>query len=144
MNGSAFTSVYAGQLNFSNGSSTLGTYCADALSFLNGSSHTYTESGVTLNTSTNLGIAGTNLANSQGSALTAAQQAGLQLAVWEALYDGGTTFDAGGKFQVSGASAEALGYASEYYGSYCVTSNQLRHPVRNEPRWRTIADDRSP
>ncbi len=121
VNGSSFTSVYAGQLNFATGSSTLGTYCADALSFLNGSSHTYSETNLALTSATNLGIAGTILANSQGSALTAAQQAGLQLAIWEALYDGGSSFNAGGNFSVSGASAETLGYASQYYSSYCVT-----------------------
>lgn len=121
VNGSSFTSVYAGQLTFSSSSGSLSTYCADALSFLNSSAHTYTQSSLTLTPDTNLGKAGTILANSQASALTAAQQAGLQLAIWEALYDGGTSFDATGKFAVNGASAEALGYASQYYASYCVT-----------------------
>ena len=134
VNGSSFTSVYAGQLKFTSSSGSLSTYCADALSFLNSSSHSYTTSSLTLTPDTNLGKAATILSNNQAGALTAAQQAGLQLAIWEALYDGGTTFDASGaKFQAKGVSSEVLGFASSYYGSYCdPASNPVTHFGTNQ------------
>lgn len=122
VNGSAFTSVYAGQINFSSSTGSLSSYCADALSFLDKTSNSYTASALTLTPNTNLGKAGTIIANNQATALTAAQQAGLQLAVWEAIYDGGSTFDASGaKFKAKNVSSEILGFASQYYGTYCDT-----------------------
>jgi hypothetical protein len=122
VNGSSFTNVYAGQINFTSSTGSLSSYCADALSFLNNGSHSYTVSQLTLTPDTNIGKAGTILANNQAGALTAAQQAGLQLAVWEAIYDGGTTFDANGaSFKAKNVSDEILGYASQYYGTYCNT-----------------------
>lgn len=135
VNGGAFSSVYAGQLNFSSANGTLSSYCADALSPLNSAKNPYAVSSLNLDIQTNLGKAGTIISNSQASALTAAQQAGLQLAVWEAIYDGGTTFDANSAcFRATNVSDEILGYASQYYGTYCNTpSNGVTYFATNQP-----------
>lgn len=116
VNGSAFYGVMAGQLNFTDGSNTLDTYCADATKFLNGSFHSYTPSIVDLSGASNLSLAGRILANSYATATTADQQAGLQLALWEAIYDGGATFDGStSNFKVQNVNANALNFASSYY-----------------------------
>jgi len=122
VNGSSFSSVYAGQINFTSSSGSLSTYCADALSRLNGASNSYAVSQLDLSQNTNLGKAGTILANNQAGATSAAQQAGLQLAVWEAIYDGGATFDASNAgFKAKNVSSEILGFASQYYATYSTT-----------------------
>ena len=100
----------------------MSTYCADALSRLNSASNSYNVSQLNLSLNTNLGKAGTILANNQAGAITAAQQAGLQLAVWEAIYDGGATFDASNAgFKAQNVSSEILGFASQYYATYSTT-----------------------
>jgi hypothetical protein len=122
VNGSSFRSVYAGQINFSSSNGSLSTYCGEALATLNGASNRYDVSQLTLTPNTNLGKAGTILANNQAGAITAAQQAGLQLAVWEAIYDGGATFDASNAgFKAKNVSSEILGFASQYYATFSTT-----------------------
>ncbi len=55
-------------------------------------------------------------ADTSYSSSAADMQAGLQLAVWSTLYNGGSTFNASGPhFQVTGASTKALGYANSFY-----------------------------
>lgn len=119
VNGSSFKSVFAGELKFSTSGGSLSTYCVDALSPLGSSAKSYTVSELVQTSSTGLGRAASILANHQASAITAAQQAGLQLAIWEALYDGGSTFNANSAgFKVTGASSAALSFASTYYNSF--------------------------
>jgi hypothetical protein len=63
----------------------------------------------------NVTIAGNIVAKYFNSARTAEQCAGLQLAVWEAVEDGGKQPDfAGGYFQAR-ASQGAMGWAAQYY-----------------------------
>lgn len=116
VNGSSFYGVMAGRLNFTDGTNNFDTYCANALTFLNGGFNTYTPSSVDLSGASNLSLAGRILANSFDTATTADEQAGLQLALWSAIYDGGASFDANGtNFKVSGVNANALNFASSYY-----------------------------
>ncbi len=124
INGGSFNSVLVGELTFSSSGGSLSTYCVDALSPLGSSAKSYTVSELVQTPTTGLGKAATILANFQSSATTAAQQAGLQLAIWEALYDGGSTFDANSAgFKVTGASSEALSFASTYYNSFDKPTN---------------------
>lgn len=55
-----------------------------------------------------------------------AQACGLNLAVWDAIYDGGAVFDAAnGNFLVTNASASALGYAAIYYTAISTSGNAI-------------------
>lgn len=109
--------VYIGAINFTDGTNSLMTYCADLASPLNGSGHNYNLSSVDFGDVTGLGLAARIVAIHYDVANTADKQAGLQLAVWSALYDNGASFSASGvRFQVnSGVNANALNFASTYY-----------------------------
>ncbi len=117
VNGSSFNTVMAGQLNFTDGTNSIDTYCADAASLLSGSGFfSYVPSTVDLSGASNLSLAGRIAANSFATATTADQQAGLQLAIWSAIYDGGPNFDANGaNFKVTGVNANALNFANTYF-----------------------------
>lgn len=109
--------VGMGALTFSTGSGSIVTYCADALSFLNSNSNPYTQGPVNMTNGTGLALAAKIMSSSFNSATTADQQAGLQLAIWDALYDNGSSFNAsaGNLKVVSGVNAASLGFASSYY-----------------------------
>jgi hypothetical protein len=64
-----------------------------------------------------MSLAAKILATGFSSATTADQQAGLQLAIWDAIYDNGSSFSSGtGNFSVvSGVSNTVLNYASSYF-----------------------------
>ncbi len=113
------TTVGMGALTFSTGSGSIVTYCADALSPLNGNSNPYTVGAVNMTNGTGLALAAKIMATGFGSAMSADQQQGLQLAIWDALYDNGASFNAGsGNMKVtSGVNAAALGFASTYYSA---------------------------
>ena len=116
VNGTTET-VSMGALTFSTGSGSIVSYCADALSFLNGNSNPYNVSIVNQSNGTGLALAAKILATSMSSATTADQQQGLQLAIWDAIYDNGASFNASnGNLKVtSGVGAAALGFASSFY-----------------------------
>lgn len=116
INGGSATTVSLGKLSFTSGSTILKTFCADATSTLDSSSHSYTETVLNLSATTGLAKAGRILATSYGSTSSVDQQAGMQLAVWSALYDGGASFNANGtNFKVTGVSSAALSFASSFY-----------------------------
>jgi hypothetical protein len=109
--------VYMGALTFSTGTDSIITYCADLSAPLNGNSNPYSVGLVDQSNGTGLALAAKILATNFESATTADQQQGLQLAVWEALYDNDASFDySTGRFQiVSGVNASALNFASTFY-----------------------------
>lgn len=111
------TTVNMGALTFSTGSGSIVTYCADALSPLNSNSNPYTVGMVDMTNGTGLALAAKIMATSFSSAMSADQQQGLQLAIWDALYDNGASFNAGtGNLKVTGGvGANALTLASSYY-----------------------------
>ena len=111
------TTVPMGAFVFSTGSGNITTYCADALAALNSNSNPYTVGAVNMSNGTGLALAAKILNSGFGSATTADQQAGLQLAIWDALYDNGSSFNAsaGNMKVVSGVNAASLGFASSYY-----------------------------
>ena len=116
VNGTSET-VKMGALTFSGTSGSIVTYCADALSPLNSNTNPYTLGAVNLSAGTGLALAGKIMATNFSAATTDDQQQGLQLAIWDALYDNGSSFNAtSGNLKVtSGVSAAALGFASTYY-----------------------------
>lgn len=108
--------VYAGKLKFEKGSSSILTYCVEAVRPLDRTSHTYTSSTLNTQAANGLAYAGRIAAGGFDSAVSAEQQAGLQLAIWSALYDAGTSFTANGaNFKVSNANSEVLHWANTYY-----------------------------
>ena len=118
VNGTTET-VGMGALTFSTGSGSIVTYCADATSFLNSNSNPYTVGPVNMTNGTGLALAARIMSSSFASATSADQQQGLQLAVWDALYDNGASFNAGsGNLKVvSGVGSSALSFASSYYSA---------------------------
>ncbi|MEI8281473.1 MAG: PEP-CTERM sorting domain-containing protein [Armatimonadota bacterium] len=118
VNGTTET-VAMGALTFSTGSGSIVTYCADATSPLNSNSNPYSVGPVNMTNGTGLALAAKILASGFSSAISADQQQGLQLAVWDALYDNGASFNAGtGNMKVvSGVGASALSFASSYYSA---------------------------
>ncbi len=120
--------VYVGMLTFKDTSNVnYTTVCADLAALLGTGSPTYdmltTNAGGATAVDAAGRIVGTNFAASLGTdisapATAADSQAGLQLAVWSALYDHGSIFNANGAhFQVSGISSGALAFASTYYSA---------------------------
>ena len=108
--------VYIGKLLFQDGSSEFETVCADIGSIVDGSSHTYSVSYTNPLDGTNLSKAGDIVAADFNQANDAQSGAALQLAVWSALYNGGSTFNANGSgFQVTGVSNSVLQQAAAYY-----------------------------
>lgn len=118
VNGTTET-VGMGALTFSTGSGSIVSYCADATSFLNSNSNPYTVGPVNMTNGTGLALAARIMSSSFTSATSADQQQGLQLAVWDALYDNGASFNgtAGNLKVVSGVGASALSFASSYYSA---------------------------
>ena len=116
LNGGSFKSANVGILKMTDGSETILTYCANVFSPMNTSYHSYVPQTVDFDSGTNLAMAGKIVANSYFEADTAKEQAALQLAIWSALHNGGTSFNASGSaFKVSGVSSEVLSLASLYF-----------------------------
>lgn len=116
LNGGDFKNTYAGILKMTDGSQTINSYCANVFSPLNTSYHSYTASNVDFNGGTNLSMAGRIVANSYFDADTASEQAALQLAIWSALHNGGSSFNANGSaVKFSGVSSDVLSLASQYF-----------------------------
>lgn len=118
INGGSFTNLYAGSLKFTDGSETIFTYCADPVAVLNSGFNSYSAGLVDLGGSSSMSLAGKILASNYLNANSADEQAGLQLAIWSALLDGGPAFNANGaNFKVNNVNANALNFASNYFAS---------------------------
>lgn len=118
VNGGSFTNLYTGSLKFTDGTDTIFTYCADPTAVLNTNFNSYTAGLVDLNGSSSMSLAGKILATNYLDADTADEQAGMQLAIWSAILDGGPAFNANGtNFKVNNVSASALNFASTYFAS---------------------------
>jgi hypothetical protein len=61
-----------------------------------------------------------------GASGTAAMGAGLQLAIWEVLYDDGVSLTAGDKFRVAAASSQALDAGANYLSALASTGDAYR------------------
>lgn len=87
-------SVYAGAIQFNDLSTTpnssIDLYCADLTSNLDSSSHGYTVTKTSTSPNTGYNLAGSLVADFYVSATTADEQAGLQLAIWQAIYGSST------------------------------------------------------
>lgn len=116
INGGANKNVLAGRLKFTDGTINLLTYCIDAESPLNSAVHGYTSNTLNTNAANGLAYAGRIVGNAFNLATTTEQQAGLQLAIWSAIYDAGTSFTANGSnFKVSNVNQAVLNWANTYY-----------------------------
>jgi len=117
--GSNFISAYTGELNFTDETTTTNytTFCVDILDEI----HSGSQWDSNLQLSNTLG----NPAMDRAAAIISAdfnsvhtndEAAGLQLAVWDAIYDNGASFDADhGTFQAQNVSSSVLNYANQYY-----------------------------
>lgn len=124
MNGNKIVTAYTGKIDFVNvnTSTAFSTVCADINSDLNSGSHSYNLSSTDPLGSTGVDKAGRIVGQYFALATTADQQAGLQLAVWDALYNGSSSFDLTGSktntgFSVTGASSGALTWGASYYAA---------------------------
>lgn len=119
-NGKSVTEdAYIGKLLFKDGSTDVSTVCADITSELNGSVHTYSVSSTNPANKNGLSYAGDIVAADFSKATNASEGAALQLAVWSAEYNGGSTFNANGSgFKVTGVSQAILAQAATYYQDY--------------------------
>lgn len=116
INSGSNQNVQVGRLKFDNGGNSILTYCFDAERSLNSGAHAYSASVVNTDAPTNLGIAGRIIGNYFETATTKDQQAGLQLAIWSAIYDGQNSFTANGaNFKVTNVSSSVLEWADTYY-----------------------------
>ena len=61
-----------------------------------------------------------------GASGTAAMGAGLQLAIWEVLYDDGVSLTAGDKFRVAAASSQALDAGANYLSALASTGDAYK------------------
>lgn len=113
------STVDAGVLKFKDSTThtTLFTVCADLGSILNGSSHSYSISSTNPLGTTGIDLAGKIVASFLSSAVTANEQAGLQLAVWAAIYNGGTSLNLNGTFKASNYNSATASYAQTYYAA---------------------------
>lgn len=118
--------VFAGRLNFLDGDAgSIKTYCVDLLrGFGPGSTwHVTTMDSQSLDD--RLKMAGNIISAASGLAKTNDQAAGLQLAVWDVLYNGGAKLDlTHGAFKAT-ANASALGYAEQYYALRTKTGHSI-------------------
>ena len=111
--------VYMGALTFTDGVDSIVTYCADLSSPLNGNYNSYSVGLVDQGDGSGLARAARILAASFLDATDPDKQQGLQLAIWEALYDNGSSFDyTSGHLQItSGVGVNALADAALYYAA---------------------------
>jgi hypothetical protein len=116
--------VYIGKLLFQDGDTQIATVCADLSSILDSGSHSYTVTQTDPLAGTGLSKAGNIVAADFNSATDAQSGAALQLAVWSALYNGGSTFSASGPgFSVTGIGDSVLQQAATYYQDFNVSGS---------------------
>lgn len=109
--------VLAGELQFSQiDHNFLFTYCSDLGTSLGDGNLKYSVHETNPTGTTGIDLAGRILEANFSVATTAHQQAALQLAIWSALYNGGSTFNSNGHdFKVKDGNQAVLTQASNYY-----------------------------
>lgn len=116
--------VQAVGLKFTDGTNSYETYCADIMSSLDSGFHNYSHQLIDMNQNNGLSLAAKILAENVGRADTTQKQAGLQMAIWEALFDGGASFNENAgdlRFSVQTKNS-LLEYAGEYYANGVVST----------------------
>ena len=115
LDGRQMKSTFAGKLAFRDEKGSWLSVCADVRRPISQRQTTRVMPRESSRVGGHVSLAGNIVARHFKSAQTADQCAGLQLAVWEALEDGGVNPDFGaGKFQAR-AGAAALAWAAQYY-----------------------------
>lgn len=124
MNGNKLGTFKTGKIDFVDTTTNMSytTVCADVTSELNGQSHSYSPSMTDPTGSSRVDIAGRIVGTFFAGAVSADQQSGLQLAVWDALYNSTSSFSldnhkSNSGFSVTGASSGALNWANTYFGA---------------------------
>ena len=136
--------VAAAKLNFNDltTSSSLVTVCADLVADLNGSAHNYGGSVIPSSGNAGLDLAARIVSSSFAGANSMDEQAGLQLAVWDAIYNNGASFDLSGAAPhlsltgwngtPAGDQASVLSNASSYYSAGLSSTGTALYLASNE------------
>lgn len=115
LDGVRVKTTFAGKLGFRDARGVWQSVCADVRAPLSAGTHFAVRPMSTSQAGGNVVLAGNIAARHLREATTADQCAGLQLAVWEAIEDGGASADFGsGRFQAR-ATLAALALAQRYY-----------------------------
>lgn len=115
LNGNHVKTTFAGKLSFQDRARAWTSYCAQVGSPIRAGQFFDVKANSTAKFGGNIAKAGNIVAKFFGKAQTADQCAGLQLAIWEAIEDGGDKPNfLGGKFQAK-ADQAVLAYAEAYY-----------------------------
>jgi len=125
---------YCGLLNFTDGSNSCGlgtnfnTICVDLDHEIGGGASWGADCLDSNTQGGGLQLAGNIIASYYGLVTTNEQASGLQLAAWEAVYDGGLTADfSNGNFVVNNASSGALAWAALYYDTGSVVPGNAHY-----------------
>jgi hypothetical protein len=125
-------STFAGKLGFQDRLGSWFSVCANVRAPMARGQAFYVHPKLSASMGGNFAKAGNIVAKYLATAQTPEQCAGLQLAVWEAIEDGGAKADfSGGKFMARG-SANAITYAEMYYASVAALDEET-DPVYLEP-----------
>ncbi len=117
INGGRVHTGFAGKLAFRDQNRSWSSYCAQVSSPIVSGQYFMVILLSSKKKGGNIAKAGNIVAKFFSKAQTADQCAGLQLAIWEAIEDGGTKPNfLGGKFQAQG-SREVMAFAEEFYGA---------------------------
>lgn len=130
LDGKPARSEFAGKLGFRDRDSSWTSVCADIRSPVEPGSFFAVQVQSSTKTGGNIALAGNIVGRYFKEAQTPDECAGLQLAVWEAIEDGGAKPDFGaGKFRVKATDA-VLHFAQEYYGALDEPSDVIFLQVR--------------
>lgn len=106
---------YAGELRFFDGSETFSTLCVDLRATIGGGASWNAPISVLTPADGNYFLAGSIMAANVGLISTGQEWAALQLAVWEAVYDGNSGDFANGSFRLNGAQPAVSPLAQSYF-----------------------------
>ena len=126
---SAYAGAFRTTLSDVNGqalTSPLTTYCVDLADELQ-SRQTVDVNTISRLTGGNGAYVGSLYANFAAGAMTAAQKAGLQLAIWKTEYDGANATSNSGRFVLTGGSWDVINQAIYYYTNNKLVSNNVTY-----------------
>jgi len=125
LDGKTIKKTFAGKLVHRDRTSSWNSVCADVRSPVSAGQFFWVRPRMTTSLGRNVAFAGNIVAKHLTGAKTPDQCAGLQLAVWEAIEDGGLVADFGSGRFMAQANENALAWASSYYGAVASASTAL-------------------
>ena len=118
---------YAGELRFTDGVDTFSTLCVDLRATIGGGASWNAPITPLTIAEGNYFLAGSIMAGNIGSVATGTDWAALQLAVWEAVYDGNSGDFGNGNFVVDSAATGVVPLAQIYFGIRDTNANVLMY-----------------